>query len=282
MLFHNSKLNRLLFGSLVFALAVPLLNIFLIYPLFSSQLIDNIENAAVRLAVHMENELEETGGWQQILEGQGLTAASEELLANYSSDFDLRKLKIYSAQGMTVYSTEHADIGKINNKDYFQNIVVKGQPYSKLVKKETNSLEGQTYLEDVVEVYAPSMQGSEFNGAFELYYNVTDRIEPLDRLVWYASILPFVVSGLLLVVLYWGMRNLDKSLLAQQKAEEEIKVLQGIIPICTFCKEIRDDSGYWSQLEAYISQHSEAEFSHSICEKCLKEQHGQLFEDDDS
>ncbi len=50
-----------------------------------------------------------------------------------------------------------------------------------------------------------------------------------------------------------------------------IKTLEGIIPICMHCKEIRDDKGSWNRLEKYICEHSEAQFSHSICEKCLKE-----------
>lgn len=54
-----------------------------------------------------------------------------------------------------------------------------------------------------------------------------------------------------------------------QKALEEIKTLKGLIPICSSCKSIRDDQGYWNQMEAYISQHSEAEFSHSICPNCI-------------
>ena len=44
-----------------------------------------------------------------------------------------------------------------------------------------------------------------------------------------------------------------------------IKVLSGFIPICSSCKKIRDDQGYWNQLEAYIQNHSEAQFSHGIC-----------------
>ena len=56
-----------------------------------------------------------------------------------------------------------------------------------------------------------------------------------------------------------------------QKAHKEIKKLEGIIPICMHCKEIRDDKGSWNQLEKYIGEHSEAQFSHSICDKCLKE-----------
>lgn len=49
----------------------------------------------------------------------------------------------------------------------------------------------------------------------------------------------------------------------------EIKQLQGIIPICANCKKIRDSEGYWHQVEKYVSQHSEAVFSHSLCEECI-------------
>jgi hypothetical protein len=52
--------------------------------------------------------------------------------------------------------------------------------------------------------------------------------------------------------------------------EYEVQQLKGIIPICMHCKEIRDDKGYWNQLEKYISEHSEAQFSHSICDECLE------------
>lgn len=55
-----------------------------------------------------------------------------------------------------------------------------------------------------------------------------------------------------------------------QKALSEVKLLSGFIPICASCKNIRDDKGYWSQIETYIQQHSEAEFSHSICPDCAK------------
>jgi PAS domain S-box-containing protein len=54
------------------------------------------------------------------------------------------------------------------------------------------------------------------------------------------------------------------------KAMEEIKVLSGLLPICSSCKKIRDDKGYWNQIEAFIQEHSEAKFSHSICKECVK------------
>lgn len=55
-----------------------------------------------------------------------------------------------------------------------------------------------------------------------------------------------------------------------QKAMDEIKTLRGFIPICASCKRIRNDEGYWEQIESYISSHSEATFSHGCCEDCMK------------
>jgi CheY-like chemotaxis protein len=62
----------------------------------------------------------------------------------------------------------------------------------------------------------------------------------------------------------------QKLLLQLGKTMTELKALKGILPICSFCKKIRDDKGYWNQLEAYISNHSEAEFSHGMCPECAK------------
>ena len=54
-----------------------------------------------------------------------------------------------------------------------------------------------------------------------------------------------------------------------RNALAEVKKLSGFLPICSSCKKIRNDEGYWQQIEAYIRDHSEAEFSHSICPDCL-------------
>jgi len=65
-----------------------------------------------------------------------------------------------------------------------------------------------------------------------------------------------------------------------QKALAEIKTLSGFLPICANCKKIRDDKGYWQQIEQYISAHSEAKFSHSICQECAKILYPELFNED--
>ncbi len=64
--------------------------------------------------------------------------------------------------------------------------------------------------------------------------------------------------------------ELEEANAGLKKALIEIKTLQGIIPICASCKKIRDDKGYWNQIETYIHEHSEAEVSHGICPECAK------------
>jgi PAS domain S-box-containing protein len=63
-----------------------------------------------------------------------------------------------------------------------------------------------------------------------------------------------------------------------QEALAEVKTLSGLLPLCSSCKRIRDDQGYWQQIEAYIRDHSEAEFSHSVCPECAKKLYPEVFE----
>ena len=59
-----------------------------------------------------------------------------------------------------------------------------------------------------------------------------------------------------------------------KSAKNEIKILTGLIPICANCKKVRDDKGYWNQIESYISKHSDARFSHALCPECLDKLYG--------
>jgi len=65
-------------------------------------------------------------------------------------------------------------------------------------------------------------------------------------------------------------RERDQLIIKLQEAMAKIKTLSGLLPICMHCKKIRDDKGYWNQIESYLHEHSDAEFSHSICQECAK------------
>jgi DNA-binding response OmpR family regulator len=73
-----------------------------------------------------------------------------------------------------------------------------------------------------------------------------------------------------------------RKLLTQlEDSMKEIKLLRGFLPICVRCKKIRDDKGYWTQVDVYIRNHSEVEFSHGICPVCARELYPELYSKDD-
>lgn len=85
--------------------------------------------------------------------------------------------------------------------------------------------------------------------------------------------------------LKWQRDLLEKRNRELEEALAKVKVLSGIIPICSACKKIRDDRGYWNQLESFIREHSDAEFTHGICPSCARqlypEEYKRMFPDED-
>jgi hypothetical protein len=97
----------------------------------------------------------------------------------------------------------------------------------------------------------------------------TSRLQRLMDLSVSFSICLFIVGVMLRIVL----DQLEKSV-------EEIKMLKQILPICSKCKKVRDDKGYWNQLEEYLSMYSDVSFTHSLCPDCAKECLDEYFESD--
>lgn len=91
----------------------------------------------------------------------------------------------------------------------------------------------------------------------------------LEKVVGYLFGYTFLALGILrwLPKVIAHNESIKKDL---QQANIKVKILSGFLPICASCKKIRNDAGYWTQIEAYIREHSEAEFSHSICPECMK------------
>jgi DNA-binding response OmpR family regulator len=73
-------------------------------------------------------------------------------------------------------------------------------------------------------------------------------------------------------------RERDRVIEKLQEALSRVKELSGLLPICSFCKKIRDDQGYWEEVDAYIRDHSEVNFSHSVCPACATKHYPDLFE----
>ena len=77
---------------------------------------------------------------------------------------------------------------------------------------------------------------------------------------------------------FWNSINetLHAAYAELQNAVYEVKILSGLLPICASCKKIRDDKGYWNQIETFIQNNSEAEFTHGICPDCAKKLYPEL------
>jgi CheY-like chemotaxis protein len=71
-------------------------------------------------------------------------------------------------------------------------------------------------------------------------------------------------------------RERDRLIVELKEALSKIKTLSGLLPICSHCKKIRDDKGYWNRIESYFQRHSDAEFTHSICEECTEKYYSDL------
>ncbi len=88
----------------------------------------------------------------------------------------------------------------------------------------------------------------------------------------------FIVVTFLVSRLKYDLDERAKIIAELKRALEEIKTLSGLLPICAWCKKVRDDKGYWKQVEHYVAEHTEAEFTHGICPDCLKKLEPELYE----
>ncbi len=107
-------------------------------------------------------------------------------------------------------------------------------------------------------------------------------IKPSDIIRMVLSVV--FISALILTVIFLWNRRLVKEIEIRkqkerelQKALDDINTLSGLLPICSHCKNIRDDKGYWKQIDAYFEDHSDVSFSHSLCPDCVKELYGEDF-----
>jgi hypothetical protein len=121
-----------------------------------------------------------------------------------------------------------------------------------------------------------------------VYITAYDDQQMLDRAKLtepYGFILkPFETRTLYVVIeiaLYKHQAEKERKELLQQlkDALAKVKIMSGLLPICASCKKIRDDKGYWNQIEKYIQERSDVDFSHSICPECAKKLYPDFYTD---
>jgi len=290
-IFNNGYLRNILLISILLVAVLPVYNFLVVYPSFSEFLSENANDAAVRVARHFVSMF---GLTKTVLNKDTIRYDEWADINNMRSELRLIKIKLISNSGEVLFSSDPEDIGTIHNQRYFHDIVAKGNVVAMDIAKETESLEGELMSVDVIETYVPLMKGGDFLGAFEIYYDITAGKQQLNKLLTRSSVVVFAVTLGLLTAIMATLFVLTKTISKRKRVEKEreqliaelqdkvakIKKLSGMLPICANCKKIRDDKGYWKQIESYILAHSEAEFSHGICPECAQKLYPDLLDID--
>ena len=181
---------------MIIAIVFPVYSVLSVYPSFIELLIESTEDDAVLTARHLTRMI--------IPADTNLKKASlsDELIENIQAmvnDFNLEKLKIFLNSGEVIYSTTAEDIGTINQERYFHEIVAKGNVHTNIVQKDMASLEGRMVKSDVVEMYVPLMRDNRFEGAFEIYYDITYKREELEKLISQSSSILYLIAASMLI-----------------------------------------------------------------------------------
>ena len=199
---------------------LPVYTLFFLYPSFDRLLTERTEEEASRFAAHLASRLIPVNSG---LTKEVITPAFRQAIEQSAKDMQLVKVKVFAPSGEIIYSTDPKDVGGINSKKYFLEIVARGSSYTQVVKKSSQSLEGQVMNTDVVESYAPLMDGEKFIGAFELYYDITKNREKLSRLISGSSAIVFAVALFLLIGVIISAMNAHRSIRSRDRAEEELR-----------------------------------------------------------
>ena len=75
-----------------------------------------------------------------------------------------------------------------------------------------------------------------------------------------------------------ALRSLEEANKQLRTSLDEIKILRGILPVCSYCKQIKTEADTWVQMEKYIHEHSEADFSHGVCPDCLRQHYPDIYD----
>jgi len=216
---RNRFLRNILILAIIIVIALISYNIFITIPSFTKLLINTTENDAVRITKHLasslliseKNEIGKDSLHIQLLKEVG----------KIKEDFELMNLKVFSPSGEIVFSGDQNEIGKMNQRRYFHDIVAKGKIYAEVVPKDKESLEGRKVTSDVLETYVPIMNDGRFLGAFEIYYDITDRKKQLDKLISQSSTITFMFASGLLIAIMLILYQENISMKKRRQLEEE-------------------------------------------------------------
>jgi diguanylate cyclase (GGDEF)-like protein len=220
---HQTRsLWAIVFVSLVAISLLPIYTVFFLAPEFEALLVANTKEEAIRLA----------GYFSDFLVAEGLEPRRDALppilldrLQTLEHDAHLVKMRIFSPAGEILYSTEPTEVGHFNTEAYFRQIAEERTGRAEIVPKHARSLENEVVPAHVVETYVPITRAGRLLGVFELYHNVSEEQQELNRVIYrsYGTLFTMAV-GLLALVLASSLQA-HKSMKERVRAEEKLRQL---------------------------------------------------------
>jgi PAS domain S-box-containing protein len=215
---HFSFIKGLVAAALIAVIILPLFTYFYLYPAFTKLVIRETEFEAKRLASHLIS--------YSLAETHTTDLLNKNIVTHIDQavrDFDVLKVKLFTPAGKTVFSTDQREIGTFNDKDYFHDMIAAGRSYSKVIKKDTRTLDGELAVRDVVEVYVPISTDNTVRGAFEIYYDITNSQQAIYALLKRLNLnLMMIVAVLILAVALSALRT-SRKIDSQQKSQESLR-----------------------------------------------------------
>ena len=212
--------RNLLILSILVVILLPAYNAAFVYSSLKKLFTETLTKDATSIAKHFMSMVEARSGE---LTKKSLDFQILKEINTLREDFGLSKVKIFSRSGEILFSTDSKEIGQMNTERYFQEIVAQGNVYTTVVGKGSDSLEHKRMVVDVVEAYVPMMKDGVFLGAFEIYYDITEKKQNLERLLLTSFVIVIVLALSVLLLSAMNVVKEKRKLIERRKAEDKRK-----------------------------------------------------------
>ena len=216
---RNPFLKLTAFVFLFVSVGLFLIQSKVVFPLLAEMQKTSIESEAARTANHLRDLLQIDN--EPVFNDPSAGDRFQDLQKSMKI-FELVKIKIFNTTGLVVYSSDLTEIGEINTHDYFHKQVAKGQIFSKIVEKNQASMEGKLVPTSVAEVYVPILNNANFQGAFEIYYDITEQNRTISKNEFILKVASLSTWLILTLVCFSLLIKASRANILKASAEKEL------------------------------------------------------------
>ena len=211
------KYIRNVFYLTIVIIILPIIyNVLFVYPSFSRLLVTNSEENAIQNANQIITVFKLDSHFQ--LSRFSFDESFFKEIKQISTGLGAIKVNVYNDVGEVVFSTVENEVGTRNSHSYFNDIVVKGHSYTKLLKRGEN----EQFNKDVIQAYVPIIRGEYLTGALEIYYDITTIRNDLTRLVLISWGAFAILGSILVIVLFHELWKHSHQITLRHKAEQDL------------------------------------------------------------